>query len=89
MATEHKFCVDCAHYRFTSLPMGGPVFIECLHPSAPRDPVHGNYSSCHEQRLSVLHCGPDGTRWQRKPVDKPQPPPNRKWRALPRWMWPW
>jgi len=82
--SKHKFCVDCVHYHFADPfgRFGGPVFVDCHHPSAPRDPVPGTHASCASERTSSLGCGPSGTRWQRKPVNKPQPKPRR-------WWWPW
>lgn len=84
--SESKFCIDCVHYKLVEPfgRFGGPVFVECRHPRAPRDLVHGIHATCTDQRGDVLQCGPDGTRWQRKPVDKPQPKPERG-----RWWWPW
>lgn len=78
--TDRRFCIDCVHYVQSG---GGqfspPVSHQCHHPSAPRGLVTGTYASCAEQRLSVTHCGPDGTRWRRKPREAPQPPPNGTW----------
>lgn len=91
---QHKFCVNCVHYVQTG---GGgqfspPVSLECHHPRAPRDPVHGSYSTCASERNSAMGCGPSGSRWQRKPAEAPQPPPNGWWPPRRRrilWFWPW
>lgn len=82
---EHRFCVDCVHFTRIELgPFTTTVMEQCRHPCAPRDHVSGSYAGALQQRLSVLGCGPDGTRWQRRPSVQAQPEP----RGI-LWWWPW
>jgi hypothetical protein len=82
--TDQKFCVNCMHYRFSEPfgRFGGPVFLECLHPKAPRDHVTGAFPDAASQRLDESQCGPDGARYLQRTALTPAPTPRR-------WWWPW